>query len=275
MTKPFILQLYPLNQPNQSLEGLYLAHNVRQFALDNKPFVYSNYVTSIDGRIAIPDQAGDGQTVPSATANDRDWRLFQELAAQADILISSGRYLREWVQGNAQEILRVDDPQFADLRRWRQDKGLNPHPDIAILSRSLDFPIPDVLTQNGRRLVVFTSSQPNQSRVKAIESAGGSVHMVGNNAVDGQAMIQKMYELGYKVIYNTSGPKVMHLLLKGKVINRLYLTLANRILAGTPFSTIVEGSLLAQAAELKLNSIYFDSIGLDGLGQLFLSYEFV
>ena len=82
--------------------------------------------------------------VPKDTANERDWRLFQELAAQADLIISSGRYLRDWADGRAQEILQTDDPRFADLRQWRQDRGLSPQPDIAIISGSLNFPVPEM-----------------------------------------------------------------------------------------------------------------------------------
>src|SRR5690242_10250320 len=116
-----ITQLFPQPVQNMPLKGAYLAHDLRQYAeRSGKPFVYSNFVVSIDGRIAIPRNKGKGLRVPPATANDRDWRLYQELAAQADVLISSGRYLREWAEGKAQEILQVDDPKFADLRRWRQ-----------------------------------------------------------------------------------------------------------------------------------------------------------
>jgi len=68
--------------------------------------------TQLDGRIAVPHPTRPGLTVPETIANDRDWRLFQELAAQADLIISSGRYLRDWADGRAQEILRVDDPKF-------------------------------------------------------------------------------------------------------------------------------------------------------------------
>ena len=50
-----------------------------------------------------------GMTVPKATSNERDWRLFQELAVQADIIISSGRYLRDYAEGQTQEILSVYD----------------------------------------------------------------------------------------------------------------------------------------------------------------------
>jgi hypothetical protein len=68
---------------------------------------------------------------------------------------------------------------------------------------------------------------------------------------------------------------VLHLLLAGGVLNRLYLTHANRLLGGQPFSTVVDGSLLEPAVDLQINTIYLDSQALDGLGQLFVSYDSV
>jgi riboflavin biosynthesis pyrimidine reductase len=82
-----------------------------------------------------------------------------------------------------------------------------------------------------------------------------------------------MAGLGYRAIYSASGPKVLHLLLAAGVLDRLYLTLANRLLGGDPFSTIVDGPLLAPAAGMRLHTVYHDAAGLDGLGQLFLCYN--
>ncbi len=82
-----------------------------------------------------------------------------------------------------------------------------------------------------------------------------------------------MAGLGYRAIYSASGPKVLHLLLAAGVLDRLYLTLANRLLGGDPFSSIVEGPLLAPAVGMRLHSAYHDDAGLDGLGQLFLCYD--
>lgn len=254
--------------------GAYLAHDLRQYARSSgKAFVYANFVVSVDGRIAIPQTNGKGLIVPKAIANDRDWRLYQELAAQADIIISSGRYLRDWANGSAQEILQVDDPRFADLRDWRQNRGLPPQADIAIVSHSLRFPIPDVLTANGRKVVVFTTANPDPSRVKEIESHAVQVIVAGPDSVDGITMVQRMTELGYQTIYSGAGPKILHLLLRGSVLNRLYLTYANRLLGGQPYATLVEGSLLDPAVNLSINTIYLDSDGIDGLGQLFVSYN--
>ena len=82
-----------------------------------------------------------------------------------------------------------------------------------------------------------------------------------------------MAELGYQAVYSASGPKVAHLLLAAGVLDRLYLTLANRLLGGDPFSSIVEGPLLAPAVDMRLHTLFLDVAGLNGLGQLFLSYR--
>jgi riboflavin biosynthesis pyrimidine reductase len=269
-----VLRLYPLPSHERPLEGLHLEHNLRHCSQGSgKTFVYGNFITSLDGRIAIPHPTRPGFVVPQNTANDRDWRLFQELAAQADMIISSGRYLRDWADGRAQEILRVDDPEFADLKQWRLDRGLSPQPDIAVISRSLRFPIPEVLTAGGRQVVVFTTANPDPDRVAEIEASAGRVIVAGQDSVDGAQMVAEMAKLGYKTIYSAAGPKILHLLLAGGVLNRLYLTYANRLLGGDPYASIVDGDLFEPAIDAIINSIYFDSQGVNGLGQLFVSYD--
>lgn len=270
-----ITQLFP-TVAERPLHTLYLGHNLRELAQQQKaPFVYANFVVSLDGRIAVPHPTKPGLKVPENIANDRDWRLFQELAAQADLIISSGRYLRDWADGRAQEILQVDDPAFADLRAWREEEGLTPQPDLAIISASLDFPIPPVLTANGRRVIVFTTANPDPTRAAEIEAEAGELHVAGESSVSGEKMVRIMAELGYRVIYSAAGPKVLHLLLSGGVLNRLYLTQVGRLLGGSPFSTILEGDLLETAVDAQLYSVYHDSRALDSLGQLLLTYDIV
>ncbi|GAB4270279.1 MAG: hypothetical protein Kow0080_14590 [Candidatus Promineifilaceae bacterium] len=270
-----LVRLLPQPTIERPLTGTYLAHNLRHQQRNALPFIYANFVTSLDGRIAIPRADGSGLTVPKAIANERDWRLFQELAAQADLIISSGRYLREWAEGKAQEILQVDDPRFADLRAWRQELGLPTQPDIAIISGSLNFPVPDILTANGRSFTVFTHTQADRQKIQAIEARSGRVVFAGDETIDGHLLAQKMGALGYRTIYSAAGPRILHLLAVGGVLNRLYLTLANRLLGGNPFSSILEGALLETAVSFHLHTLYHDPHGLNGLGQLFLSYNAV
>lgn len=270
-----VTQLFPLPPQDLPLHGLYLGHDVRPAAdLLDRPFVYANFVASLDGRIAVPGPTGSGMVVPKQVANSRDWRLFQELAVQADVVISSGRYLRDYASGHAQEILRVyDDPQFADLAQWRVQQGLSPQPDIAVISASLDFPIPEALLAGGRRVVIFTTEQADRQRVRDLEARAGQVVVAGDSAVTGDRLVQAMAGLGYRTVYSASGPKVLHLLLAAGVLDRLYLTLAHRLLGGDLFSSIVEGPLLAPAVGMRLHTACYDAAALDGLGQMFLCYQ--
>ncbi|WP_374686770.1 RibD family protein [Promineifilum sp.] len=270
-----IWQLYPTPARETPLTGLYLRHDLRQHgAALGRPFVYTNYVTSIDGRIAIPRSEGKGMTVPKDTANDRDWRLFQELAVQADVIISSGRYLRDYAEGQAQEILRVyDDPRFADLGRWRAERGLPPYPDLALVSGSLDFSVPEFLTQSGRRVVILTHGAADRERARRLENEAGQVIVAGERDVSGRQAVEALGRLGYRTVYMATGPRVHHLLLADDVLDRLYTTVAHRLLGGQPFSSLVEGELLRPAIGMRLHALYFDPHALDGLGQQFACYE--
>jgi riboflavin biosynthesis pyrimidine reductase len=82
-----------------------------------------------------------------------------------------------------------------------------------------------------------------------------------------------MTELGYRTAYSGAGPKVLHLLASSGVLDRLYLTFANRLLGGEPYASILEGPLLDPPIDLQLNTLYFDPYGIEGLGQLFASYD--
>ncbi len=270
-----VIQLYPLPTQSRPLSGLYLSHNLRQHRRET--FVYSNFVASLDGRIAIPrPDKPEEMIAPPQAANPRDWRLFQELGAQADIMITSGRYLRDYADGRAQEILEMyDKPEFADLARWRREQGLPPQPDLAVISGSLNFPIPELLTANGRNVVIFTTAQADRQRIRELEARAGRVVIAGEASVDGRILVRQMAQMGYRAIYFVAGPKALHLLLAAGVLDRLYLTLAHRILGGRPFASIVEGPLLEPPVDLTLRALYYDAAGLDGLGQLFAVYNVV
>ena len=270
-----IFQLYPAPSREVSLRGLYLEHDLRARAeaLD-RVFVCANFISSLDGRIAVPDSSGKGVTLAEAITNPRDWRLFQELAVQADILITSGRYLREYTTGVKQEILQInDDPQFEDLQNWRLSRGISPQPDLAVISNRLDFDVPPALLGDDRSLLIFTTKSADADQIQRLKDQGATILFAGEERVDGQELCAHLTELGYRTAYSGAGPKVLHLLASSGVLDRLYLTSANRLLGGEPYASILEGPLLDPPIDLKLNTLYFDPYGIEGLGQLFASYD--
>jgi riboflavin biosynthesis pyrimidine reductase len=274
-----VVRLYPQPAKSKPLAGLYLEQDLRaQSEGRTQPFLYANFVHSLDGRIAVPDKVHGGLTVPSAVANKRDWRLFQELAVQADIIITTGRYLRDYAAGKAQEILRIhDDPIFADLVQWRDENGLPPQPDLAVVSSSLDFPIPQTLSEQKRRVIVVTDSNADADKVEDIKRQLGEIVVVDTpqdgEGVDGHDFLEALAAHGYRTIYSAAGPRILHMLLVADVLDRLFLTTVPRILGGDPFAAITDGPLLDTPVDMTLRTLFLDTAGVDGLGQLFACYE--
>ncbi|MCJ7567727.1 MAG: dihydrofolate reductase family protein, partial [Anaerolineales bacterium] len=173
-----------------------------------------------------------------------------------------------------QEILQIyDDPQFKDLQDWRMNRSLSPQPDLAVISSRLDFDIPPALLEGDRSLLVFTTKSADPDQIKRLKDRGAKVLFAGEESVDGQELSAHMTELGYRTAYSGAGPKVLHLLASSGILNRLYLTFASRLLGGEPYASILEGSLLDPPIDLQLNTLYFDPYGIEGLGQLFASYD--
>lgn len=271
---PSLLRLYPPPIEAVALEGLYLNALLVPRDLNARLFVYANFVMSLDGRIAIMQPSGR-QVVPSTTANPRDWRLFQELAGHADVLISSGRYIRDWAAGQAQDSLPVGSAGgFADIRRWRRREGLAEQPDVVFLSEDLDFPSPRALLQEGRTVRIFTADGPPSERFAALTAEGLIVErFAGNGRIDGKDVVARLTALGYRRAYCVAGPQVLHTLVSAGCLNTLFLTTVHRLLGGEGFATIMEGALLGAPADYRLRWLYYDTDTPDGAGQMLARYD--
>ena len=155
-----LLRLYPAPSEPCRLQGLYLDLGLHRQAAAGETVIYTNFIASLDGRIALYDAASGDYGVPEAIANKRDWRLYQELAAQADVLLVSGRYFRQLAKGTAQDLLPLGlEPEYADLHGWRRQQQLSPQPDLFVLSNTLDIPTEALERFRGRRLIVLTGRQ--------------------------------------------------------------------------------------------------------------------
>jgi riboflavin biosynthesis pyrimidine reductase len=270
-----LLRLYPPPHEAVALPGLYLAHRLHARGGRGRPVVYSNFISSLDGRIALPDPVQGVHRVPKAVANPRDWRLFQELAAQADLLVTSGRYFRDLARGGAQAPLPVSrDPRHADLRRWRAAHGLAAQPAVAVLSASLDVPIHPGIAREGRPLYVFTGRGADPARARALQRQGAAVHFAGSGrTVDGARLLHRLGGLGFRSIYCIAGPQVLHTLLSAGALDRLYLTLTHQLIGGVDYDTLLHGQAFDPPVPLALAHLYYDPYAPVQAGQLIAVFE--
>jgi hypothetical protein len=229
-----VTQVFPTRK-HVPLEGLYLGQNLLALAQQmGRSLVLADFLTDKNGVIAKAVRPGQFQ-VPVALRNASDWRLFQELMAQANVIVSTGAYFKRLATpGNApQDILYQFEAggAFATLGAWRLGAGYDRRsPDLAVVSRHLDFALPDALIRGGRSITVLTTDAMAKSgRARALERAHTRVIGCGETGVDGDALVTTLAdELGHRVVMMAGGPSVLALLLAAQRLDLLYITQAQR-----------------------------------------------
>ncbi len=272
--KHVVTRLYPAPIEQVPLEGLYLHDNPLTPAHSTLPCVYTNFITSLDGRIAIEHPETGKVKVPSSITNPRDWRLYQELAAKSDVLITTARYLRELAEGTAQDVLPLsDDPEFADLFAWREARGLPAQPAVVILTASLDLPLVTLCETMSRPVYIATGDNADVKALQKLEHIGARILYTGNDKhVDGKKLVGALTEEGYRNIYSIAGPGVLETLIEARVLDRLYLTQAHRLIGGSSYDTLLEDDLLKPPADFRLQALYYDPPDETCFGQFFAVY---
>jgi riboflavin biosynthesis pyrimidine reductase len=269
-----LLQLYP-HVRQTPLRGLYLAHGLHELGRPGLPFVYGDFVTSLDGRIALRDSASGESRLPEALTSSGDLRLLLELHAQADCLITHGGYLRAIARKELDDILQVGmSPDHQDLASWRQEHGLRPQPAVCIASASLDFSIPESLRQHQQQVFVATGRQADAARRRQLEREGFEVVVAGEGSdAEGRPLAGELAQRGLRSAFLLAGPRMLETMMRDGVLSRLYLTLTHQLLGGESFRSMIEGPPLQAAGRLKLTSLYLDSESSNGTGQLFAQFE--
>lgn len=250
-----LTRLHPAPRRECALQGLYLAHGLHRCAHAQRPFVYSNFIASLDGRISEQDPQGR-RRVPTALANPRDWALYLELLAQADVLLTSSRHLRAVAEGRQTELLTLPEP----LMTWRREQGLSKRPAWAVISRNLNVPARRLRERHRSPLLVLTCDAAPAARRRELEAADIELECVNRGErVDAGAAIHALTLRGVRSCYAIAGPRLLHSLLDAAVLDRLYLTLRLRLLGGDHYDTLLRGPALEPPMRSRLRELYLDA----------------
>jgi len=269
-----LYQLFPPPCGQASLRGLYLGLGLHRLGTPAKPFVYANFLSSLDGRIALEDTEGVAYLPKTLTTPD-DFRLFQELQAQADCLITHGGYLRSLHTGRLGNILQVGQREDnADLARWRIEQGLKPQPDIVIASASLDFPMPDSPRAHGQTCYIATGRQADPAKAAHWRSLGYEILYAGEGTrVEGGPLVRALGERGLSCLYLIAGPDMLDTMVRDGQLNRLFQTITHQLMGGLAFRTVSPGPEFGPVGHLKLRTLYYDPDSPDGTGQWFAQFD--
>ena len=223
-----INQVFPVKK-QVSLDGLYLDQRLMDIAAETgRRVVLTDFVTDKNGVVAKATKGAQFE-IPKQLKNAADWGRYQELMAQAEVVISSGSYFKRLAKKGAQDILYQFEPgqAFEHLGQWRLESGFEKRsPDVAIVSRHLDFKLPEELLKSGRRIIIFTTDAlANSDEARALSHTNTSVIGSGEKSVDGGRLITMLANgMGYRVIMMVSGPPVLELLLAANCVDLIYVT---------------------------------------------------
>ena len=219
-------QVYPVKR-QVPLEGLYLGERLIDIAAEmGRSVVLTDFLTDQNGVIAKATQDAHFE-IPAELKNSSDWGRYQELMAQADVIISGGSYFKRLA--TSQDVLYQFEPgnAFEKLGQWRLDAGYKERsPDVAIVTRDLDFGLPEKLIKSGRRIIIFTKdSMANSDKARSLNSVNTIIMGSGERGVEGDRMIATLAnDMGYRVIIMISGPHILDLLLKAERMDLIYVT---------------------------------------------------
>jgi riboflavin biosynthesis pyrimidine reductase len=264
--------LYPHCGQQHTLKDLYLDHRVDTLGSTTDPFVYANFLSSLDGRIALEDTDQNIPSyIPKHITTASDFALFMELHAQADCIITHGGYMRALSEKRLGNVLQVTSNKLIE---WRCNNGLKPQPAVIIASASLNFSVHPSLHEHQQDCFIATGKNANVERIHYWQDQGYRILKAGEQKmVQGEALIQQLKQLEYKSIYLIAGPRMLDTMIREKQLSRLYLTMTHQLIGGLDFRTLLTGPPLADEGNMTLKSLYYEPDSPPGSGQFFMHFD--
>ena len=271
-----VIRLFPGSGETEPLQGLYLRRPVLADRNLTRPLIYANFISSLDGRIALYDRYDDQHTLPAQLKCEEDFQLFLELYAHADCIITHGGYMRSLAAGRLGNVLQLPDYDSSRyLHEWRVTQGLETAPDVVILSGSLDFPWHPSLDDSGQRVHIATGGRAQDAKRHEWQQAGHQIHQFGETEhVDVEMLMAFLTEQGYKSVYLVAGPHLLNDLIVRAWVDRMFLTISQQFLGGESFKTLLSGPVLEDHGCLQLQRLYMDPQGSNGVSQWYSEYNF-
>jgi riboflavin biosynthesis pyrimidine reductase len=216
----------------------------------HRPELYVNFVSSVDGVVALPVAAESGRVVSGDSEPDRFVMGLLRACADA-VLVGAGTFRKgrgdlwhpETAYPEAADL-------FVDLRR---QLGLRPHPLLVVVTASghIDPSQPAL-----RDCLVITTSQV-QARLRDTLPNGARIAVLDAQPITGRSLLDLLHEQGLQVVLTEGGPSLVGEFFAGGLVDELFLTTSPRLFgrwSGDARKALVEGVDLG-GRSLELSSV--------------------
>jgi riboflavin biosynthesis pyrimidine reductase len=191
-------------------------------ALDGaQAWVRVNFVSTLDGAAT----GADGRSGSINTGADRE--VFTLLRALADVVVIGAGTAR--AEGYRRAVTRTK------WRAWRQAAGQQPHPAVAVVSRSAQVPplLAEQRADSGAAYLV-TCDSAGPGPLDEARAALGEDHVLvhGQDTVDLTAAVADLVRRGMTRVLSEGGPHLMRDLVAAGLVDELCLTLVPTVIGG-------------------------------------------
>jgi riboflavin biosynthesis pyrimidine reductase len=208
------------------------------------PRLFANFVSSVDGVVALPGGRESGQVISGS--NPADKLMMGLLRACADaVLLGAGTLRRAgphlW---HPERIYPPAAPLFAELRLRR---GMRPRPLFVLVTASGEI---DVAHPALADAIVVTSAA-GEARLRGRLPAGARIEVAAGQPALLGPVLQRLRDEGLRVVLTEGGPSLVGRLLGEGLLDELFLTTAPALFGrfdGDQRKSLVEGLDAAGAA---------------------------
>jgi riboflavin biosynthesis pyrimidine reductase len=211
-----------------------------------RPYTVVNFVASLDGRTTI-----DGRSRKLGDAGDRE--LFRALRERSDaVLVGTGTLATETY---GRILLQPE------RRERRLSAGRPAEPLVATITRTANLPLEIPLFGHPEaRIVVFSPTPPD-----TIDLSATVIHEPLDDLASALKTLRERH--GVRTLLCEGGPQLFGALLRERLVDELFLTLAPKLVGGASGPAVVSGPPPEVPVEVTLAS------ALERDGSLFLRYK--
>lgn len=189
-----------------------------------EPRLYANFVSTLDGVVAIPSLRQSNKLISAGSEADRLVMGLLRACAEA-IVIGSGTF-----HGSPNGLWtaeRAYPPASAALTELRRRLNRPPVPELAVLTRSGSIDVAHPVLERGA--LILTTALGEEALRGRVPSAS-TVISLGDEVDPGRA-VALLRERGHSLILTEGGPTVFGSFLAAGLVDELFLTLSP-LLAG-------------------------------------------
>jgi riboflavin-specific deaminase-like protein len=246
-------RLVPSGEPG-TVEELISGLRLGELAPPDRPYLVLNMVATADGGAAF-----GGRT--HALGDEIDREMFLALRTQVDCVMVGAGTAR--VEGYGPMV------RAPERRERREREGLAPRPLACLVSGRLDLPADLPLLQDRDSHVVVVSAAAGE-----LSGLAARVEYLRPPATPEGARFGLLDPLrrlrsehGIRSVLCEGGPRLNRSLIADGLVDELFLTVAPKLVGGTPETTIVAGDAAAELTSLELIS------ALEAAGSVYLRYR--